>query len=53
LNALAKTEEEFLLLERLSSEGDPLALLDLSVSYSSVEGFTFKIKTNYAKFGKK
>lgn len=44
MNALAKTEEEFLLLERLSSEGDPLALLDLSVSNSSVEGFPFKGK---------
>jgi hypothetical protein len=44
LERSGKIEEGFLLLEQLSSEGDPLALLDLSARYFSVEGFAFTVK---------
>ena len=39
-----KTEEGFLLLEKLAEEDDPLALLDLSARYYSTEGFAYPLK---------
>jgi TPR repeat protein len=44
LERSGKIEEGFHLLEQLSSEGDPCALLDLSARYFSVEGFAFPVK---------
>ncbi|MBN4082033.1 MAG: hypothetical protein COC05_06680 [Gammaproteobacteria bacterium] len=38
------SEEGFLLLEKLSNEGDPLALLDLSMRYISIEGYASLVK---------
>lgn len=44
LESSGKTEEGFLLLERLAEEGNYLALLDLSARYFSTEGYAFPVK---------
>lgn len=38
-----KIEEGFLLLERLAKENHPMALLDLSQRYFSIEGFAYPV----------
>lgn len=47
-----KTEEGFRLLERLAQEEHPVALLDLSARYWSIEGYAhpvFSLKPDHAK----